>query len=81
AFFGVIIRALIGGAPESVAAVTVDRRNKLDLTMGFAVGSSVQIALFVAPLLVLASYFMAPRQLNLMVCNAGIMIIMLPVLL
>ncbi|MGI2323779.1 MULTISPECIES: calcium/proton exchanger [unclassified Methylococcus] len=81
AFIGVIILALIGGAPESVAAVTVARRNKLDLTMGIAVGSSVQIALFVAPLLVLASYFMAPRPLNLMVGNAGIMIIMLPVLL
>ncbi|MEW6037129.1 MAG: calcium/proton exchanger [Pseudomonadota bacterium] len=81
AFIGVIILALIGGAPESVAAVTVARRNKLDLTMGIAVGSSVQIALFVAPVLVLASYFMAPRPLNLMVGNAGIMIIMLPVLL
>jgi Ca2+:H+ antiporter len=81
AFIGVIILALIGGAPESVAAVTVARRNKLDLTMGIAVGSSVQIALFVAPVLVLASYFMAPRPLNLMMGNAGIMIIMLPVLL
>ncbi|MDF9392846.1 MULTISPECIES: calcium/proton exchanger [Methylococcus] len=81
AFIGVIILALIGGAPESVAAVAVARRNKLDLTMGIAVGSSVQIALFVAPVLVLASYFMAPQPLNLMVGNAGIMIIMLPVLL
>ncbi|QJD30723.1 calcium/proton exchanger [Methylococcus geothermalis] len=81
AFIGVIILALIGGAPESVAAVTVARRNKLDLTMGIAVGSSVQIALFVAPVLVLSSYVMAPRTLNLMVGNAGIMIIMLPVLL
>ncbi|MDD2770478.1 MAG: calcium/proton exchanger [Methylococcus sp.] len=81
AFIGVIILALVGGAPESVAAVTVARKNKLDLTMGIAVGSSVQIALFVAPVLVLSSYFMAPRTLNLMVGNAGIMIILLPVLL
>jgi Ca2+:H+ antiporter len=49
AFIGIIVIALIGGAPESVAAVTMARRNKLDLTMGIAVGSSIQIALFVAP--------------------------------
>jgi Ca2+:H+ antiporter len=81
AFIGVIILALIGGAPESVAAVAMARKNKLDLTMGIAVGSSAQIALFVAPVLVLSSYFTAPRPLNLMVGNAGIMIILLPVLL
>ncbi|MFO1418543.1 MAG: calcium/proton exchanger [Methylotetracoccus sp.] len=81
AFIGVIIVALIGGAPESVAAVTLARRNKLDLTMGIAVGSSIQIALFVAPALMLSSYLIAPRPLNLMVGNAGIMIVLFPVLL
>jgi len=37
------------------------RKNKLDLTVGIAMGSSIQIALFVAPVLVLASGFVAPQ--------------------
>ena len=80
AFIGVIVIALIGGAPESVAAVAMARKNKLDLTMGIAVGSSIQIALFVAPVLVLSSYFLAPRPLTLVVGNAGVMLLMLSVL-
>ena len=80
AFIGVIIIALIGGAPETVAAVTMARKNKLDLTMGIAVGSSIQIALFVAPVLMLSSYFIAPKPLNLVVGNAGIMIVLFPVM-
>lgn len=79
-FIGVVILALIGGAPESVAAIAMARKNKLDLTMGIAVGSSIQIALFVAPVLMLTSYFIAPRPLDLVVGNAGIMIVLLPVL-
>ena len=80
AFIGIIVIALIGGAPESVAAVTMARKNKLDLTMGIAVGSSIQIALFVAPVLMLSSYVLAPRPLNLVVGNAGIMITLFPVM-
>lgn len=80
AFIGVIIIALLGGVPEAVAAVTMARKNKLDLTLGIAVGSSIQIALFVAPVLMLSSYFLAPRPLNLVVGNAGIMIVMFPVM-
>lgn len=45
-------------------------RNKLDLTMGIAVGSSIQIALFVAPALLLSSYCIAPRPFDLVVGNA-----------
>lgn len=80
AFIGVILIALIGGAPESVAAVAMARKNKLDLTMGIAVGSSIQIALFVTPVLMLSSYFIAPRVLSLVVGNAGIMLLLLSVL-
>ena len=79
-FIGVIILALIGGAPESVAAVTMARKNKLDLSMGIAVGSSIQIALFVAPVLMLSSYYLTPRPFDLVVGNAAIMIVLLPVL-
>lgn len=80
AFIGVIVIALIGGAPESVAAVTMARKNKLDLTMGIAVGSSIQIALFVTPVLMLCSYVLAPRPLNLVMGNAGVMLVLLSVL-
>ncbi|MFM8330602.1 MAG: calcium/proton exchanger [Candidatus Methylumidiphilus sp.] len=80
AFIGIIVIALLGGAPETVAAVSMARKNKLDLTLGIAVGSSIQIALFVAPVLMLSSLFLAPRPLNLVVGNAGIMIVLFPVM-
>jgi Ca2+:H+ antiporter len=80
AFIGVIVIALIGGAPESVAAVTMARRNKLDLTMGIAVGSSIQMALFVAPVLMLSSYALGPRPLTLVVGSAGVMLVLLSIL-
>ena len=41
------------------------RKNKMDLTLGIALGSCIQIALFVAPVLVLVSYFLAPQPLEL----------------
>jgi len=80
AFIGIVIVALIGGAPESVGAVAMARQNKLDLTMGIAVGSSLQIALFVSPVLILSSYFIAPHPFDLVVGNAAVMLVLLPVL-
>jgi len=47
-------------------------KNRMDLSVSIAIGSSIQIALFVAPVLVLASYFMAPQPLNL-VFNRGLL--------
>jgi Ca2+:H+ antiporter len=55
-FVGVILVALIGNAAEHSTAVVVAVKNKMDLAIGIAVGSSIQIALLVAPLLVFASY-------------------------
>jgi Ca2+:H+ antiporter len=55
-FVGVILVALIGNAAEHSTAVVVAIKNKMDLAIGIAVGSSMQIALLVAPLLVFASY-------------------------
>ena len=55
-FVGVIVVAIIGNAAEHSTAVMMALRNKSDLSMGIAIGSSVQIALFVAPVLVFASY-------------------------
>ena len=63
-FVGVIIVAIVGNAAEHSTAVTMALKNKMDLTFGIAIGSSLQIALFVAPVLVLCSYFFG-RQLNL----------------
>jgi len=63
-FVGVILVALIGNAAEHSTAVMVALKNKMDLAYGIAVGSSLQIALLVAPLLVFASYlFGAPLDL------------------
>ena len=63
-FIGVILVAIIGNAAEHSTAVLVAARNKMDLAMGIAVGSSIQIALFVAPLLIFMSYiFGSPMDL------------------
>jgi Ca2+:H+ antiporter len=64
-FVGVILVALIGNAAEHSTAVLVARKNKMDLALNIAVGSSIQVALFVAPLLVLLSYVVGPRPMDL----------------
>ncbi|MFL6228077.1 MAG: calcium/proton exchanger [Pyrinomonadaceae bacterium] len=64
-FVGVIVVAVIGNAAENSAAILMATRNKMDLSLGIALGSSLQIALFVAPLLVFASYlFGRPMDLE-----------------
>jgi Ca2+:H+ antiporter len=64
-FIGVIFLAIIGGAAESISAVAMAAKNKMDLSIGIALGSSIQIALFIAPLVVILSIFVGPEQLNL----------------
>jgi Ca2+:H+ antiporter len=64
-FVGVIVVAIIGNAAEHSSAVLMAMRNKMDLSLGIALGSSLQIALFVAPILIFASYFLAPHSMNL----------------
>ena len=64
-FLGMVLLAVIGGAAESGSAIAMARRNKPDLAVGIAMGSSIQIALFVTPLLVLVSVVMAPSPLTL----------------
>lgn len=64
-FTGVILVPIIGNAAEHATAVTVAMKNKMDLSVSVAVGSSMQIALFVAPVLVLAGYILGqPMDLN-----------------
>lgn len=64
-FLGMILLAVIGGAAEIGSAIAMAGKNKPDLAVGVAMGSSIQIALFVTPLLVLASLVMAPSPLTL----------------
>jgi Ca2+:H+ antiporter len=79
-FIGIVFLAVIGGAAESGSAMAMARRNKLDLTLGIAMGSSIQIALFVAPMLVLVSGFVAPHPLELSFSRAEIGTLFLAVL-
>ena len=65
AFVGFIVVALVGGAAEMAAAFSGARKNRLDLSVGIALGSAAQIALFVAPVLVLLSYVIGPTPMDL----------------
>ncbi len=65
AFVGVIVVALVGGAAEMASAFSGARKNRLDLSVGIALGSASQIALFVAPVLVLVSYVIGPAPMDL----------------
>jgi Ca2+:H+ antiporter len=65
AFVGFIVVALVGAAAEMASAFSGARKNRLDLSVGIALGSAAQIALFVAPVLVLLSYVIGPTPMNL----------------
>lgn len=65
AFVGFIVVALVGGAAEMGSAFSAARKNRLDLSVGIALGSAAQIALFVAPVLVLLSYCLGPQPMDL----------------
>lgn len=64
-FLGVIVVAIIGNAAEHSTAVLAARKGRMDLALGIAIGSSVQIALFVAPVLVLAGLVIGPAPMDL----------------
>jgi Ca2+:H+ antiporter len=65
AFVGFIVVALVGGAAEMAVAFSAARKDRLDLSVGIALGSASQIALFVAPVLVLLSYVVGPTPMDL----------------
>lgn len=75
-FVGVIVVAIIGNAAEHSTAILVAAKNQMDLAINIAIGSSIQIALFVAPVLVFVSYlFGEPMDLlftNLEVVSVGL---------
>jgi Ca2+:H+ antiporter len=64
-FIGVIVVAIVGNAAEHWVAVLVAYKNKMDLAVNISIGSSAQIALFVGPLLVLASFVIGPQPMAL----------------
>ena len=65
-FIGVVIIAIAGNAAEHYSAVQMAARNQMDVAIGIAVGSSTQIALFVAPTLVFLSYAISPAPMDLL---------------
>jgi len=79
-FIGIVFVAIVGGAAESLSAIVMARKNRMDMTIGIALGSSIQIALFVAPVLVLASYFIAPQPLELSFGRAEVGALLMAVL-
>ena len=68
AFVGFIVVALVGAAAEMASAFSGALKNRLDLSVGIALGSASQIALFVAPILVLLSYVLGRRR---WICVSG----------
>jgi Ca2+:H+ antiporter len=64
-FVGVFVIAILGNAAEHATAITAALKNRMDLSLSIAIGSSVQVALFVAPVLVLASLFLGPAPMDL----------------
>jgi Ca2+:H+ antiporter len=64
-FIGVIVVAIVGNAAEHWVAVLVAAKDKMDLAVNIAIGSSAQIALFVGPVLVLTSFVLGPHPLAL----------------
>ena len=79
-FVGVFVVAILGNAAEHATAVTAALKNRMDLSLSIAIGSSVQVALFVAPLLVLLSYAVGPAPMDLAFSGGLVLAVLLAVL-
>jgi Ca2+:H+ antiporter len=79
-FVGVFVIAILGNAAEHATAITAAMKNRMDLSIAIAIGSSVQVALFVAPVLVLASLVIGPTPLDLVFSGALVLTVLLAVL-
>jgi Ca2+:H+ antiporter len=80
AFVGFVVVALVGGAAEMGSAFSGARKNRLDLSVGIALGSASQIALFVAPVLVLLSYVLGPKPMDLQFWPGAVMMMLIATL-
>jgi Ca2+:H+ antiporter len=79
-FLGVIVVAIVGNAAEHSTAVMMALKNRMEISLGIAIGSSLQIALFVAPMLVIASHFVGPRPMDLVFTPAEVLAVFVAVL-
>ena len=79
-FVGVIVIAIVGNAAEHATAVAMALENRMELALGIAVSSSIQVALFVAPVLALLSYAIAPAPMDLAFTPAEVLAVGLAVL-
>jgi len=79
-FVGVFIVAILGNAAEHATAISAALKDRMDLSLSIAIGSSVQVALFVAPVLVLTSLFLGPAPLNLAFPAGLVLMVLLSVL-
>lgn len=79
-FIGVFVVAILGNAAEHATAITAALKNRMDLALSIAIGSSIQVALFVAPVLVLSSLFIGPTPMNLAFSAGLTLTVMLSVL-
>jgi Ca2+:H+ antiporter len=80
AFVGFIVVALVGAAAEMAVAFSAARKDRLDLSVGIALGSASQIALFVAPVLVLLSYVIGPTPMDLQFWPGAVVMVFLATL-
>jgi len=80
AFVGFIVVALVGGAAEMASAFAGARKNRLDLSVGIALGSASQIALFVAPVLVLLSYVIGTTPMDLRLWPGAVLMVLIAAL-
>ena len=76
-FVGFIVVALVGAAAEMATAFSAARKNRLDLSVSIAMGSAAQIALFVAPVLVVLSYFIAPAPMDLVFWPGAVVMVLI----
>ena len=77
---GVFVVAILGNAAEHATAIAAAMKNRMDLSLSIAIGSSVQVALFVAPLLVLASLIVGPQPMDLLFGKGLVLAVLLAVL-
>ena len=76
----VFVVAILGNAAEHATAITAAMKNRMDLSLSIAIGSSAQVALFVAPLLVLASLVVGPQPMDLLFGKGLVLAVLLAVL-
>ena len=79
-FLGVIVVAVVGNAAEHSTAILMAMKNRMELAIGIAIGSSLQIALFVAPVLVILSLFIGPQPMDLVFTPAEVLAVFVAVL-